>query len=409
MYQTIKLSLVPKRFIQAFIYALIIISSSAKAQTFADSLDGRTNVINTAVPFLRIAPDARSGAMGDAGLALSTDGNAIFWNTAKVPFAKDTTGKEAEKKLELAVTYTPWLRELVNDIYLASLGGYYKLDKTSGLAFGLRYFSLGSITFTDASGNTLGDFSPREFCFDAGYGRKISDHFGVGINIGYVYSNLAQGYSVNNVPIKAGQAIKSDISFFYNHPAKFGKTIKGEYNIGTTISNIGNKITYTESAENKDFLPTNWGLAGGVTFKFDKYNKLIYDLDFNKLLVPTPDSSGDYRSLSPIQGIFQSFTDAPGGFSEEMREITISTGAEYWYKDLFAIRGGYFYEDKTKGGRQYLTAGLGIKYNVFGLDFSYLIPTSSQKNPLDNTLRFTLYFNFNEIGKMNDAPVESSD
>ncbi len=402
-----KLRIVSLLFNWATILILLSVSSIAQAQTFADSLDGRTNVINTAVPFLRIAPDARSGAMGDAGLALSTDANAIFWNTAKIPFAKDSSGKEVDRKMEVAVTYTPWLRELVNDIYLASLGGYYKLNEVQGLAFGLRYFSLGSITFTDASGNTLGDFNPQEFCIDVGYGRKLTDHFSTGLNLGFVYSNLAQGYSVNNVPIKAGKAVKADISFMYNHPAKFGSTVKGEYFIGTTISNIGNKITYTESAENKDFLPTNWGLGGGVTFKFDKYNKLTYDLDLNKLLVPTPDTSGDYRSMSVVEGIFSSFSDAPGGFSEEMRELMISTGAEYWYRDLFSVRGGYFYEDKTKGGRQYLTAGLGIKYNVFGLNFSYLVPTSSQKNPLDNTLRFTLYFDFNNLASTMEAPEES--
>lgn len=372
-----------------------VCGSAVHAQIIVDSINNRPNVINTAVPFLRIAPDARSGAMGDAGLALTPDANALFWNTAKIAFS--------EKQTSAAVTYTPWLRELVNDIYLASLGGYYMFNENQGLTFGMRYFSLGSITFTDASGNTLGDFNPREFCIDAGYTRKLSKYFATGLNLGYVYSNLAQGYSVNNVPIKAGQAVKADISFFFHHPAKFGDKIKGEYNIGTTIANIGNKITYTESAENKDFLPTNWGIGGGITFEFDEYNKLVYDLDFNKLLVPTPDSSGDYKDMSTIEGIFASFSDAPGGFEEEMQEITISTGAEYWYKDLFSVRGGYFYENKYKGGRQYLTAGLGIKYNVFGLDFSYLIPTSSQKNPLDNTLRFTLYFNFDE---MKGAPAE---
>jgi len=387
--------------------ACVSVSSIVKAQTFADSLDGRTNVINTAVPFLRIAPDARSGAMGDAGLALSPDANALFWNTAKIPFTKGADGKDDGQKLSAAVTYTPWLRELVNDIYLASLGVSYKIDQSQGLAFGLRYFSLGSITFTDASGNTLGDFNPREFCIDAGYGRRISKHFSTGLNLGFVYSNLAQGYSVNNVPIKAGKAVKGDISFFYNHPAKFGKTVKGEYNIGATISNIGNKITYTESATNKDFLPTNLGLAGGVTWKFDDYNKLTYDLDFNKLLVPTPDSSGDYRNESPVQGIFKSFSDAPGGFQEEMREINISTGVEYWYKDLFTVRTGFFYEHPTKGDRQYITAGLGIKYNVFGLNFSYLVPTSTQKSPLDNTLRFTLYFDFDNLKKQEEAPTDT--
>ncbi len=391
------------------VMAIIAISHHALGQSFADSLDGRTNVINTAVPFLRIAPDARAGAMGDAGLALSPDANAIFWNTAKIPFTTGANGKAEDQKLSAAVTYTPWLRELVNDIYLASLGVSYKLDNNEGLAFGLRYFSLGSITFTDASGNTLGDFNPREFCLDAGYARKLSTHFSTGLNLGFVYSNLAQGYSVNNVPIKAGKAVKADVSFFYNHPAKFGKTVKGEYNIAATISNIGNKITYTESAANKDFLPTNLGLAGGVTWKFDEYNKITYDLDLNKLLVPTPDSAGTYRTESPVQGIFKSFTDAPGGASEELKEIDISTGVEYWYKDLFSVRTGFFFEDKTKGNRQFLTAGLGIKYNVFGLNFSYLVPTSNQKSPLDNTLRFTLYFDFDAMKKQQEAPTQDSE
>jgi hypothetical protein len=377
------------------LFTALLFSADAQAQTIADSLDGRVNVINTAVPFLRIAPDARSGAMGDVGVALSPDANSVFWNTAKIAFA--------QQQMSLGVTYTPWLRSLVNDIYLASLGGYYKVDEKQALAFGLRYFSLGSITFTSASGQIIGDFSPQEFAIDAGYTRKLAEHFSIGLNLGFVYSNLAASYVVNNVPIKAGKAVKADISTFYTHPAKFGKT-KGSYSIGATIANIGNKITYTESAENKDFLPCNLGIGGDVSFQFDEYNKLSFDLDFNKLLVPTPDSSGDYRDLSPIQGIFNSFTDAPGGFSEEMREIMISTGAEYWYRELFSVRAGFFYEDPTKGDRQFITAGFGIKYNVFGLNFSYLIPTSSQKTPLDNTLRFSLLFDF---AAMDKAPEEA--
>ncbi|MBA2408036.1 MAG: type IX secretion system outer membrane channel protein PorV [Chitinophagales bacterium] len=379
---------------------LLCLSAEVKAQIgSADSLDGRVNTINTAVPFLRIAPDARSAAMGDVGIGLSPDANAVFWNTAKLPFA--------ENNLSLAVTYTPWLRELVNDIYLASLGGYYKVDENQALTLGLRYFSLGSITFTSATGTTIGDFNPQEFVFDAGYARKLAEHFSVGLNLGFVYSNLASGFSVNNIPIKAGKAVKSDISFFYNHPAKFGKT-RGYYNIGATIANIGNKITYTESAENKDFQPTNLGLGSEVSFQFDDYNRLSLNLDLNKLLVPTPDSSGEYRNESVVQGIFQSFGDAPGGFGEEAREVMISTGVEYWYKELFSVRTGFFHEDKTKGARQYLTAGLGVKYNVFGLNFSYLIPTSSQKTPLDNTLRFSLIFDFaNGDKEPEEAPDES--
>ena len=382
--------------------ALVLLSASVEAQsTFADSLDGRVNTINTAVPFLRIAPDARSGAMGDVGIAISPDANSVFWNTAKLPFAT--------KPLALSVTYTPWLRELVNDIYLASLGGYYKIDQNQALTLGLRYFSLGSITFTSATGSTIGDFNPQEFSVEAGYGRKLAEHFSVGLNLGFVYSNLASGYSVNNIPIKAGKAVKSDISFFYNHEAKITKTKGSFYNIGATISNIGNKITYTESAENKDFLPTNLGLGGDVTLQFDEYNKLSINLDLNKLLVPTPDSSGAYRSEGVIEGMLKSFGDAPGGAKEELREIMISTGAEYWYKELFSVRAGFFHEDKTKGARQFLTAGLGIKYNVFGLNFSYLIPTSSQKNPLDNTLRFSLIFDFNALKKEpEEAPTDEN-
>lgn len=380
-----------------FLITSLCCSTVAQAQTAADSLDGRVNVINTAVPFLRIAPDARSGAMGDVGVGLSPDANSVFWNTAKITFATND--------LALGVTYTPWLRSLVNDIYLASLGGYYKVDEKQALAFGLRYFSLGSITFTSASGTVIGDFSPQEFAIDMGYSRKLAEHFSIGLNLGFVYSNLAASYVVNNVPIKAGKAVKADISTFYHHPAKWGKT-KGSYSIGATIANIGNKITYTESAENKDFLPCNLGIGSDFTFQFDDYNKLSFNLDLNKLLVPTPDSAGDYRSLSTIQGIFQSFTDAPGGFSEEMREIMISTGAEYWYRELFSVRAGFFYEDKTKGARQFITAGFGIKYNVFGLNFSYLIPTSSQKTPLDNTLRFSLLFDFDAL---KNAPEEAPD
>ena len=362
-------------------------------------MDGRVNVINTAVPFLRIAPDARSGAMGDVGVGLSPDANAVFWNTAKISFAAN--------KLALGVTYTPWLRALVNDIYLASLGGYYKVTENQALAFGLRYFSLGSITFTSTTGNIIGDFNPQEFAVDLGYSRKLANHFSVGLNLGFVYSNLAASYVVNNVPIKAGKAVKADISTFYTHPAKFGKT-KGSYSIGATIANIGNKITYTESAENKDFLPCNLGLGGDVTFEFDEYNKLSFDLDLNKLLVPTPDSAGNYRNMGVPEGIFKSFSDAPGGFSEEMREIMISTAAEYWYRELFSVRAGFFYEDKTKGARQYITAGFGIKYNVFGLNFSYLIPTSSQKTPLDNTLRFSLLFDFDAMkNSPEEAPSDS--
>ena len=389
----------PKRFLQALVVLLspTIGMNHVLAQISADSLS-KINVINTAVPFLRIAPDARSGAMGDAGLALSPDANAIFWNSAKIPFG--------ENNFAAAVTYTPWLRAIVNDIYLAALSGYYKVDDNQAIQFGLRYFSLGTITFTDEAGNVLNDFNPREFSVNAGYSRKITDYMGLGINLGFIYSNLAAGYAVNNVPIKAGKAVAADLSWFFHHPASFGQT-RGNYNIAVSISNIGNKMSYTSDAAQKDFLPTNLGIGGRLNFQFDDYNSLAIDLDFNKLLVPTPDDSGKYLTESPIEGMFKSFADAPGGFKEELQEITIGSGLEYNYKDVLFVRGGYFHENQNKGGRQYITAGFGIKYNVFGLNFSYLIPTTGNKSPLDNTLRFTLLFNFNQ-GNTNQQNIDET-
>lgn len=347
---------------------------------------GTVNTIFTAVPFLRITPDARSGAMGDVGISLSPDAYSIYWNTAKLAFAENQAGA--------ALTYTPWLRQLVNDIYLASLSGYYKIDEDQAITTSLRYFSLGQIQFTNQQGQFIQNFNPREFAWNVGYARKLSDNFSIGLNLAYIYSNLAAGQMVNGVVIKAGNAAAGDLSLAYSK-----KVGKDNWNWGLTIANIGSKITYTQSAETKDFLPTNMGLGTSYTFNFDEYNKLTLVLEGNKLLVPTPDSLGNFRKKSVPEGIFGSFGDAPDGGKEELREISISTGAEYWYKNLLAIRAGYFNESKFKGNRRYLTAGLGIKYHVFGLNFSYLIPTSNQRNPLDNTLRFSLVFDFKDFKK----------
>ncbi len=390
---------IPKKI--CFLLILASVGTQVDAQLSSlNQLDGRVNTINTAVPFLRISPDARSGAMGDAGIGLSPDASSIYWNTAKLAFAEEDMG--------LSVSYTPWLRELVPDIYLAHLGAYKRIDKLSTLALGLKYFSLGNIAFTDISGNPIGDFSPHEYHFAVGYARKLSESFSTGINLSYVYSNLASGYSVSGNVIKPGIGAAADISFMYhNDHIKIGDG-KSTLNIGATISNIGNKITYTANAQNKDFMPTDLGIGGGLIMKFDDFNRLTAILDINKLLVPTPDSAGTFRNLSVPAGIFGSFSDAPGGFTEEFHELMYSGGLEYWYStkdnknvthDLFAIRAGYYNEHKLKGNRKYLTAGVGIKYSVFGLNFSYLIPTSGQKNPLDNTLRFSLIFDFDKLGK----------
>lgn len=358
---------------------------SANAQT-ADPI----NVVTTAVPFLRISPDARAGGMGDAGIATAPDANAAFWNLGKTPFAKNTSS--------VALTYTPWLKDLgLNDVYLATMGGYYKLDDQQALSLGLRYFSLGSIQFTDASGTPLNSGRPREFSIDLGYSRKLSSKSGVGIALRYISSDLANGASSGGTTYKKGSSVAGDLHYFHNGAKANG----AGFNWGVTLSNLGAKISYTNDANQKDYIPANFGLGGAYTKVFDEDNKLTFALDLNKLLVPTPadisDSAGlaKYRSKGVVSSWFSSFGDAPGGFSEELKEITYSLGAEYTYKDQFSFRAGYFYENATKGNRKYFSVGAGLNYNVFGLNFAYLLPSGSgtNRNPLSNTLRFSLLFN----------------
>lgn len=363
----------------------ILFSLSASAQINTDDLDGRTNTVNTAVPFLRISPDARAGAMGDAGVATSPDANSMFWNLSKVSFAKSRSN--------VSITYTPWLKELVNDVFLATLAGYYQLDEFQTVSASLRYFSLGTINFTDITGMPTYDYRPREYAFDAGYSRKLSDNFSLALAGRYIYSNLASG-DINGRVIKPGTAFATDLSLFYTKDFEKSDNVVNTWNVGMAITNIGTKISYTESATNKDFLPTNLGLGTAYTFGLDETNKLMLTLDLNKLMVPTPDSAGLYRQKSTVAGMFSSFGDAPGGFSEELQEFTVSMGGEYAFRDQFFVRAGYFYENKNKGNRKFVTAGLGVKYNMFGLNFSYLVPSGNgiQRNPLSNTLRFSLIF-----------------
>jgi hypothetical protein len=364
--------------------------------TGTDGLDGRINTINTAVPFLRIAPNARSGGMGDLGIAISPDANSIFWNSSKLAFAENQMG--------FSVTYTPWLKQLVDDIYLAYLSGYVKVSDLDAIGFSLRYFSLGNIIFTDITGTTTGQGRPNEFALDVAYARKLSPNVSTGINLKYIYSNLASGQNVNGVTITPGNAFAADINFYGQHEIEISD-MESQIAWGVNVSNIGTKISYTESAENKDFIPTNLGTGVALSLNIDEYNQIVLGLDINKLLVPTPDTLDvdpangvlDYKEVSTASGILGSFTDAPGGFSEETSELMYSAGLEYWYDQQFAVRAGYFNEHSQKGNRKYFTVGLGLRYNVFGLDFSYLVPTSNQRNPLDNTLRFSLSFDFNDI------------
>lgn len=342
------------------------------------------NTIATAVPFLRIVADARSGAMGDVGLAISADANAIQFNAAKLVFA--------EKQASVSATYTPWLRSLgLTDVYLAYLSGYYQLDDLQAIGASLRFFSLGSIQFTDINGDNIDTGNPNEFEFTATYSRKLSDYFSASLSGKYIYSNLAAGQRTQGGdPIEAANAGAADIGLFFSKPVS-----NAQLSIGLALTNIGSKVSYTNSIH-KDFLPANIGLGAAYEMELDDYNSLTLALDINKLMVPTPQpqqgGNTDYRDYGSIKGMFSSFSDAPGGASEELKELAYSVGAEYWYDQQFAIRAGYFYEHAEKGNRQYVTAGLGLKYNVFGINVSYLVPTSKQRSPLDNTLRFSLLF-----------------
>ncbi len=371
---------------------LSIISAGLKAQGSPE-----INVVTTSVPFLRISPDARAGGMGDVGIATNPDANSSFWNLAKTPFAKD--------KAAASLTYTPWLKDIAKDVYLATFGGYYQLDEEQALSMGVRYFSLGNIQFTDQSGNSWGEGRPREFAIDFGYSRKLGSKLGVGVALRYINSNLTNGAAVvNGVSYKAGTAFAGDISLFHTNLNEQGQG----WNWGVAISNLGSKIGYTNDATAKDYIPANLGLGTAYTKVFDETNKLTIGLDVNKLLVPTPPVFTEdqdenavavqkYRSYGVFESWFKSFGDA-GSFGNELKEFQISAGAEYMYNDQFAVRAGYFYEDKTKGNRKFFTVGVGLVYNVFGLNFSYLVPSGQgiTRNPLSNTLRFSLIFNLDK-------------
>jgi hypothetical protein len=361
---------------------------------FAKGQANTINVVTSAVPFLRISPDARSGGMGDVGIATAPDANSAFWNLAKTPFNTNTGGA--------AVTYTPWLKDLgLNDVYLASLSGFYKLDDEQAITASLRYFSLGNIQFTDFQGNDLSTFRPREFAIDAGYSRKLSNKLSVGFALRYINSSLAGGQQLNGISYKPGSSVAADLSIFHNGLKADGSGL----NYGVVLSNLGSKISYTSDASQKDYIPANLGLGVAYTKVIDESNKITFGLDLHKLLVPTPPLLTDsanliaYRTTGVVSSWFKSFGDAPGGFSEEIKEIQASLGAEYWYNDQFAFRAGYFYENPIKGNRKYFTLGAGLKYETFGLNFSYLLPSGNgvNRNPLSNTLRFSLLFDFSDV------------
>lgn len=385
--------------------AVLGMVSSVHAQVNIAGQDSTRRVITTAVPFLLIATDARAGAMGDAGVATSPDANATHWNIAKLAFIKNDMG--------FSLSYTPWLSKIVNDMSLSYLSGYYKINKEQTVGLSLSYFNLGNIQFTDVEGNPLQNFTPKEFSISGSYSRLLSENMSIGVTLKYIHSNLTGdfvGSSVNVDDSHPGHSIAADIGWYWHKD--IGQ--KSNLALGATIVDIGNKLTYTDDNQ-KEFIPTTLRFGGAYKLGLDPYNSLTFAMDFNKLMVPTPpvyvvDENGQViydqneqpqiaRGKDPnralLSGMFGSFTDAPDGASEEFKEIMLSFGLEYWYRDLFALRGGYFWEDYEKGDRKYFTMGLGLRYNVFGIDFAYLVPTT-REHPLAETLRFTLHFNFNE-------------
>lgn len=405
---------------------LVFLGLYAYSQEIVEGRAGdaiQLNTITTAVPFLLIAPDTRGGALGDAGVATSPDGNSLHWNPAKLAFLQDMSGakvKSDQPDFGISLSYSPWLGQLVDDMSLAYLTGYKILNEKQAVTAGLRYFSLGNITFTDINGSVLRDFEPQEFSFDVAFAQKLSDKLSGGFAGRFIYSNLTGGIGVNGAGSRPGTSAAADVSMFYTNPDLKVGGKDARLNLGINISNIGAKISYTETAD-RDFLPANLRLGGALSMYLDEYNAITLTADFNKLLIPTPAvyanqntalfQEGDIVSgrdpdVGVASGIFGSFTDAPGNvfldeetdeyaiekgsiLREELREINISVGFEYVYANQFAFRTGFFHEDPTKGNRQFITLGAGVKFQVFSIDMSYLISTRNQ-NPLANTIRFGL-------------------
>jgi hypothetical protein len=360
------------------------------------------HTITTAVPILTLSPDSRGAALGEAGVATSPDANAAFYNAGKLGFVNT--------KYSVSPSYTPWLRQVTDDMGLASLAGYAKVGARSAISASLLYFDLGQIQYRDRNNIEGPTFNPKEYAVTLSYGQKLTENFGLGVSARYIRSNLT-GNSLGN-DAQPGNAAAVDVGAYYNKDATIGT---GIYNLafGAAISNIGNKITYTDP-DNPSFLPTTLKLGTALTREIDQYNKITLTVDAAKLLVPSPYYEEPYNASDPVQkqrveerntarnrqsiigGALSSFGDAPGGFKEELREINLSAGVEYNYNDLLYARAGYFYEAPDKGDRQYLSLGLGVRYQVFGIDGAYLVP-NSKANPLSQTIRVSLHFNFNKL------------
>jgi hypothetical protein len=396
--------------IAATVFALSIFSVFAQKGASTDDL--QLNAITTALPFMSINPDSRGGGMGDAGTALSANSTSVYWNTSNLIFA--------EEDAEIGISYVPWLRQLTNDIHLSYLSGYSKLSDRHVVGGALRYFSLGSITYTDDNANILREDKPSEFEFTGAYAFRLTDKMAIGLNGKFAYSNLTGGLTTAGIDSKPAIAGATDVSFtYFNEDARYGSN-NGSYTFAATLNNVGNKVSYSSSAK-RDFIPMTLKLANALKFDLDDYNSLTWAFELQRLLVPTPPIyrdgdlvSGKNNDVGVITGLLQSFSDAPGKiakdengdevknddgtyqivknskFKEELAEINIATGFEYIYNNTIAIRTGLFYESPSKGGRQFFNAGVGLKYNSFRIDVSYLGALGGRNSPLANTLRFTL-------------------
>ncbi len=395
--------------LKPFFLSLICISATdvvAQNSTIISGQDPNRRVITTAVPFLNFAPDSRHSAMGDVGVATSPDANSAHWNAGKLAFIKDDMG--------FSLSYSPWLGRLVNDMSVSYLTGYKKIDENSAFGFDLRYFNMGDIQLTDGRGNELGEFTPRDIAIGGTYSRRLSENLGLGISARFIHSNLSGNISsAGGAESRPGITVGTDVGLYYNKDVMAGNK-EGVWSWGVSISNIGPKITYN-SAEDLDYIPTNFRIGTAYQVKFDQYNSITFALDINKLMVPTPpiyrrnpdgslftDENGNLEveegrdpNRPLIAGMFGSFADAPGGFGEEMQELMISFGMEYLYNEKLALRTGYFHENINKGGRRYFTMGVGFNYKTLGFDFSYLVPLE-QNHPLAETLRISLAYNISK-------------
>ncbi|WP_296705782.1 type IX secretion system outer membrane channel protein PorV [Algoriphagus sp.] len=396
-----------RKHILLLIFTLASFATFAQNSTIISGQDPSRRVITTAVPFLNFAPDSRHSAMGDVGVATSPDANSAHWNSGKLAFVED--------KMGFSLSYSPWLGKLVNDMSLSYLSGFVKIDEVSAFGFDLRYFNMGDIQLTDGLGNELGEFNPRDIAIGGTYSRKLSSNLALGISARFIHSNLSGNISSSGGnESRPGISVGTDVGLYYQKPI-FSGSKEGTWSWGVNISNIGPKITYN-SADDLDYIPTNLRLGTAYSLDLDPLNTITFALDFNKLLVPTPpiyatnedgtlvtDEDGNLviaEGKDPnrplISGMFGSFADAPGGFSEEMQEITVSFGVEYTYAEKFNLRTGYFFENQSKGGRKYFTMGVGFDLKRIGFDFSYLVP-QKQNHPLAETLRFSLLYTISDL------------